>query len=268
VKYFLAICLIVLTVHAKAQSDSGFVLLRSFEGDIADVVMDNLDNLYVISSSGQVRKYNSNGDSAAIYNQVRNFGKLHAIDVSNPLRPVLFYRDFSTVVILDRFLSQRNVIDLRKFNIYQPSAVALSYDNNIWVFDEFDNKLKKIDEQGNLMMSTADFRMLFNEDLRPARIINESGLVYLADTTRGIVVFDNYGSFKRKIPVVNWKALTIKDNTIIYTNTGAINYYNISNFMEGKRTLPSNFLPYARAFLSSTRLVNFQNGILRIYQYN
>jgi hypothetical protein len=268
VRYFLVIFFLAFASTVKAQKDTGVVLLRSFEGDIADVAMDNLDNLYVISSSGQVRKYNANGDSAAIYNQVRNFGKLQSIDVSNPLRPVLFYRDFSTIVILDRFLSQRTVLDLRKFNIFQASAVALSYDNNLWVFDEFDNKLKKIDEQGNLLMATADFRMLFNEDLRPLRIINESGLVYLADTTRGIVVFDNYGSFKRKIPVMNWNGLAIKENTIIYTNNIGINYYNISNFTEGKRTLPSGFLPFARAFLSSTRLVNFQNGMLRIYQYN
>src|SRR5690349_6855308 len=87
------------------KKDSSFMLVRTYQGDIADAALDNLDNLYIISSTGQIKKYNASGDSMGLYNQVRNFGKLHTLDVSNPLKVVLFYKDFSTVVILDRFLA-------------------------------------------------------------------------------------------------------------------------------------------------------------------
>ena len=69
--------------------------------------------------------------------------KLAQIDVSNPMRVLLYYKDFSTIVILDRFMTNRSTIDLRKQDIFQVEAVCLSYDNKIWVYDEFEHKLKK-----------------------------------------------------------------------------------------------------------------------------
>jgi hypothetical protein len=44
------------------------------------------------------------------------------------------------------------------------------------VFDQFDNKLKKLDDGGNLLMQTTDFRQLFNHTITPQKIINDNGL--------------------------------------------------------------------------------------------
>lgn len=49
---------------------------------------------------------------------------------------------------LDRLLTVRNTINLRTQNIFLVNSISLSYDNNIWLFDEEDFKLK-IDEQEN-----------------------------------------------------------------------------------------------------------------------
>jgi hypothetical protein len=63
-------------------------------GRYCTVAIDNLENLYIVSSSGQIKKLNNRGDSVAIFNGVRNYGLLQAIDVTNPLKPLLFYKDF------------------------------------------------------------------------------------------------------------------------------------------------------------------------------
>ena len=76
------------------------------------------------------------GTLVAVFNNVKKFGKLSTIDVSIRLRYLLYYKDFSTIVVLDRLLAIRNTIDLRKQNIFQVNAIAQSYDNNIWLFDE------------------------------------------------------------------------------------------------------------------------------------
>jgi len=253
---------------ASAQSnDSSFVLLKTYTGDIADAALDNLDNLYIVSSTGQIRKFNSNGDSTGIYNQVKNFGKLFSLDVSNPLRLVLFYKDFSTVVLLDRFLSGRATLDLRQYHILQPGAAGLSYDNNIWVFDEYDNKLKKIDEQGNKLLETPDFRTIFSEAIRPQKIISDNGFVYLTDTANGVFVFDNYGSFKKKIPLKDWQSITVKENYLIQTTKDGIVIFNTATYTDSKKNVPSSFQPYLHSFSTTSKLVTFSNGWLRIYQY-
>lgn len=253
--------------RGQAETDSGFIFIRSYQGDVADAMMDHLDNLYIISSTGQIRKYNANGDSTGMYNQVRNFGKLTSLDVSNPLTPLLFYKDFSSVVVLDRFLSSRLTLDLRKYNILQPGAVGLSYDNNIWVFDEWDNKLKKIDEQGNLQLETPDFRTIFEETIRPQKIINDNGFVYLTDTAKGVYVFDNYGAFKKRIQLNTWESISVKENYLIQTRPGELSVYNTNTYTDVKKRLPGNFQPYLHSFSTASKLVTFNNDSLHIYQY-
>ena len=62
--------------------------------------------------------------------------------------------------MLDRFLNVRNTIDLRSSGILQARAVAQSYDNNYWVFDELESKIKKVDDNGKVLLESADFRMI------------------------------------------------------------------------------------------------------------
>lgn len=254
-------------IVSSNDKDSSFILVKTYIGNIADAAMDNLDNLYIISSTGQLKKLDANGDSVGVYNQVRNFGKLFSIDVSNPLRPLLFYKDFSTVVLLDRFLANRATLDLRRFKILQPGAAGLSYDNNIWIFDEYDNKLKKVDEQGNPLLETPDFRTIFNETIRPQKILNENGFVYLADTANGVFVFDNYGSFKKKISLRNWQSLAVKENYLIQTHPSEIIVYNTATFVDMKKPIPPSFQPYLHSFSTTSKLVTFSNDSLRVYRY-
>jgi hypothetical protein len=249
-----------------AQQDSSFVLVSSYKGDVVDAALDNLDNLYVISSTGQIKKYNAAGDSVALYNQVRNFGKSFSIDVSNPLKVLLFYKDFSTVVVLDRFLAGITTINLKNHNIIQPAAVGLSYDNNIWVFDEYDGKLKKINEQGDRILETSDLRGALNLSLSPQKIINDNGFVYVADTTSGIFVFDNYGSFKRKVPLVNWQTVGVGKNAVISVSGDMITVYNTSTLMQTQKRLPY-YNPLARSFISGDKFVTFSPQEIQIYKF-
>ena len=55
------------------------------------------------------------------------------IDATNPLKILVYYREFTTIIELDRFLNIVNTIDLRNQNILQAKAVGLAYDNNVWV---------------------------------------------------------------------------------------------------------------------------------------
>ena len=251
---------------AKAQGDSLFQLVRSFDGDIVDVAVDHLDQVYFISSQGQVKKLSPAGDSLAVYNGLRQYGNLFSMDVSNPLRPLLFYRDYATVVLLDRFLAPIASINLKKYNILQPAAAGLSYDNNIWIFDEWDNKLKRINEAGNLLLETPDFRTAFSEPLRPQQIISDNGFVYLADTLRGIYVFDNYGAFKKAIPVKGWNSLWIRGNNVVTIHKDYVQSYNPTTFLQRQGSLPA-FRPYLHAVTNGSRLISVFGNRAEVYQY-
>ena len=266
-KQIFTILFVAISFVNQAQlTDSAFALVKTYNGEIAAAALDKLDNLYIISSTGQVKKFGAKGDSVGVFNGIRNYGKLSNIDVSNPLKPLLFYKDFSTVVVLDRFLANRASVNLRQYNILQPTAIGLSYDNNIWVFDQFDYKLKKVDESGNLLLQTDDFRQLFGQSFAPQKIINDNGLVYLADSASGIFVFDNYGTYKRKILLKNWSTIDVWNGMVVRVSNNAILVYNPTNFTERSLNFPASFTPYLHAFTNTNKLVAFSPDSLRVYQ--
>jgi hypothetical protein len=192
-----------------AQTDSVFRFTKNIDGDFTYFNVDNLDNIYLLNSNNQLKKLNSNGDSAGVFNDVRKYGRLFSIDVTNPLKLLLYYQNFSTIVVLDRFLNIRNVINLRKQNIFNVKTVATSYDNNIWLFDEGDAKLKKIDDNGEVLTETVDCRLLFDTVPSPTQIIDQDGFVNLYDPEKGFYIFDIYGSLKSKTAFLHWKNVEV-----------------------------------------------------------
>jgi len=207
-------CLFSLITFGQQDSILKTSLIQSIKGDITDFSTDNLGNLYLLTTSNQIKKVNEKGDSIAVYNDVKRYGKIFSIDATNPLKVLVYYKEFLTVVVLDRLLNVRTAIDLRKHNILQVTALTSSYDNNIWLYDELDSKLKKIDDNGNVLLESTDFRQIFDSVPAPTVMYDRDGLLYLYDTRNGLMVFDYYGGKKN-----NYQLLHLSDLQVIDKNT-------------------------------------------------
>jgi sugar lactone lactonase YvrE len=205
-KGFLFVCIVFFsgTFFLRGQTFP-FQLLKTLPGDFSDMAVDALGNTYLITTGGQLRKAGADGTMVAVFNEVRKYGKLYAIDVSNPLKTLLFYRDFGTVVVLDRFLNIRNVMDLRQTGLYQVKCLAQAYDNGYWIFDEQEGRVKHINESGSVKDQFTDFRLLFDTMPSPQSMIDQQKQLYLYDTARGVYIFDYYGTFRQRLPYRGWK---------------------------------------------------------------
>jgi hypothetical protein len=222
--------------NAGAQTDSAINLSEQqfIQGSFTNFYVDNLGNVYLLNANNQIKKINEKGDSVAVANALKRFGDIYSMDVNNSLKIIVYYKDFTTVVVLDRFLKNMNTIDLRKDGILQAKAVAVSYDNNYWVFDEVDNKLKKIDDNGNLLLSTPDLRTVFDESFVPEKIIDCNGYVYLYNKNEGCKVFDYYGALKQNIPALSWDNIQVIKNSILGFDTTSLHVYSIDLFKENE----------------------------------
>lgn len=266
-KFIIAFFWLVSSDAVFAQSDTSFKLVKVIKGDIVSFTVDNLDNIYILNNRNQIKKINANGDSVAVYNDVRKFGTATLIDVSNPLKVLLYYKDFTTIVVLDRLLNVRNSIDLRKQNILLAKAIGQSYDNKIWVYDELENKLKKIDEEGSLLLETADFRLLLGQSVIPVKIFDENKFVYLCDPVLGIYVFDYYGAVKNNIMITGWQNLKVVGNYIFGSRADTLYRYEINTFRYDEWKLPEQ-LSYSKAFsFTFTRLYALKSDGIEIYSF-
>lgn len=198
-----------------AQENAGFTLSRTVPGEWADFTVDNLGNMYLLSIDNRLKKVGPEGDSLAVFNDVQRYGKISYVDATNPLKLLVYYRDFTMILELDRFLNIINTIDLRNLSILQAKAIGLAYDNNIWVYDELDTRLKRIGDDGSLVDQTNDFHQLFDSLPDPTAICDQGGLVYLYDPIRGVYVFDHYGTLKTHMPLPGWLDFSVVDKIML-----------------------------------------------------
>ncbi|TCZ71016.1 hypothetical protein [Flaviaesturariibacter aridisoli] len=258
--------LVLLLPFVAHAQDSAFTLLRTVRVEATDFAVDGLENLYVVTPTGLLKKYGPAGDSVAVFNNVRRFGRLYSLDVSNPLRPLLFYKDFSTVVLLDRLLSQKAVLDLRRARIAQATAAATSYDNNIWIFDAVEAKLRKLDESGRLLMETPDFRQLFSFDFVPEKIVDGDKAVYLFDPRAGVLVFDYYGTYQRRYPVESWALLGVLDRQLIGVQGGSLVLLNTGTLLQRQYQFPSSFGGFQRYLVGKSKLFALGKDSVNVYR--
>jgi hypothetical protein len=262
---YILLLLAGMPIASDAQQSTPYKLIATIKGDVVDFALDNLDNVYVLTSTDQLKKYNANGDSVAVFNYVKKFGKVSAIDASNPLKILLYYKSFSTIVVLDRLFAVRNIIDLRKLNIFQVNTITRSYDNNIWLYDETDNKLKKIDDEGKTLLETADFRLLFDNAPHVKNIYDQDGFVYLYDPLQSVFVFDYYGALRNKILISGWDDFKVAGKYIFGINNDTLHRYEINSFRVDEEKLPGILNNASKVNFTSARLYALKSDLLEIY---
>ncbi len=223
---------------AKAQVlDSVFTIEMEIKQTGEDLYADAMGNIFLVNDKQQIKKLNNKGDSIAVYNLSKRLGKPTFIDATYPLKVMFFFQDFSTAVTVDRLLNVTNNIDLRRTDIFQVHAIASSYDNQFWIYDEQIAKLKKINNQGIVTQETIDMRQILNDAPSPHQIIDNDNLVYVYDSTKGVYTFDYYGGFKRFTPFVGFEKIYVF-NKIFYGIKNNI-VYNVKE--GGNKMITSKF---------------------------
>ncbi len=264
-KYLLSLFFLVPVLTMRAQPDSTFALSKVIKGDIVDFSVDNLGNIYTLSSDNRLKKLNANGDSIAVYNDVRQFGRMSSMDVTSPLKILLYYREFATIVMVDRFLNIINTIDLRKQNIFQARAIGLSYDNNVWVYDELEAKLKKIDDNGSVLSQTTDIRQFVDVVPDPSAIIDQSSLVYLFDESKGVYIFDHYGAFQRQIPFSGIRDFSVIDKNMLGRNNQFFFRYISGNQNLQQQPIPASYLPAIKISVMPKAVYVLKQNSIEVY---
>lgn len=253
-------------LHSFAQTDSVFELSKTIKGSFENFTVDNLGNYFLLDKNNQLKKLSNNGDSVGVFNDVKRFGKLYSIDATNPLKVLLYYKDYNTVVVLDRFLNNVNTIDLRKAGIFQAGPIALSYDNNIWVYDEAESKIKKLNDQGEVNFESTDLRMVMDTVPLPVKIVDRDNFVYLYDPGQGLLVFDYYGTLKNKLPFLHLHDVQVLDKTMMGRKDGALVVYQLGSLNLREYKLPEAFAGSEKIKINTNAIYVLKEDGVRCYR--
>jgi hypothetical protein len=258
-------CLCTCLPLCAQRADSNLKLIQTIKGNYTNFTVDMLGNIYLLNKEGRLKKIKPNGDSIAVFNDVRNFGKLTAIDASNPLKVLLLYKDFGTVVWLDRLLQVRNKINLRQLQLFQVNTICQAFDNGIWLYDEAAARLKRIKDDGSIAQQTGDLRQQVEEAPAPSFIVDQEKLVYLYDTTKGVFIFDYYGTLQQKLSFVGWRDFQVIDHFLIGRKGTTLLRYQLKTLSLKEMPLPLVLRNVSKTHIAQNKLYCLQEGSLWVY---
>jgi hypothetical protein len=108
-----------------AFRSDGWQTLHCIKVKSAFFTTDNIGNIYTVNGD-QISKFSPNGDLLKIYSN-KKLGKISSVDASNPLRIVVYYKDFARVVLLDSQLSENGEgISLETLNLEQSDLHSIT----------------------------------------------------------------------------------------------------------------------------------------------
>lgn len=190
--------------------------------------IDNLGFIYIVTNNNILVKYNQEGKKLYEYD-VKNISSIEIVDVSNPHKILVFFRDYQIIKFLDNTLSE---IGEYRFSSEdnEVTHVCMSNDNNLWIYDSYDGKIKKITLKGQILISTQPIPditgSIFNLDF----LKEENTQILIYDNISDYLVFNQYGHLEAKFKLPNLDISDIKkDKLLLISKTAFISQSTPNN---------------------------------------
>lgn len=158
-------------------------------------------------------------DNQSVEYKNLSLGRIKSVDLQNPLKMILFYEDFNTIVTLDNQLNEIQRINFSENTApIVVGATAMASQNRFWIYNNLTQQLALFDYlknnyvpitqslQGNIRYYEADFNYF--------QWIDEKGQGYVCDVFGKISSLGNFPDFDEMHFVNNQTALFSKDKML------------------------------------------------------
>jgi hypothetical protein len=224
---------------------------------------DNLGNAYVIKGN-EIFKYLPNGK---LFNRYSNLmlGNITSVDATNPLKLLLFYRDFSKIQFLDNQLAEnRGVISLQDLGLEQSTLSCISFDNGFWVYDQISFSLIRFNQAFKKVQEARNINQNIGYEPQPNFLHEWGDWVYLNNPETGILVFDIFGTYFKTIPIKGLNSFQIAGDNILYFKDGKLMSYNLKTIKESEVQLPADDIQMLR--VEKEKLMILTKEKLKVYE--
>lgn len=186
---------------------------------------DNLGNIYLVHED-ELIKYLPNGKLFARYSNLK-LGSITSVDATNPLKILLYYRNFQQIVFLDNQLSVNSTpISVEKLGYEQADLVCAGSNNSFWIYNKQNSELIRFDQFGRKITATGNLRQVLNEGLNPDFMMEHNNLLYLNSPASGIFVFDVFGAFSKLVTLRGLHSFQVSDDQLFFQRDTLICRYD------------------------------------------
>lgn len=232
------LCLIT-TNTLLSQNETTVVLVDSVALK-ADTFIgaDDFENYYYLKGSTLYKK--TPKDSYSYMNT--QLGTITSVDISNPLKILVFYRDFNAILLLDNRLNElSDRINLSEANYGKNALFAtVSSNNNLWLYSLDDNILSLWDYEAKETLFESQPLQFYSSNFEAVIQFSTYEHCWLA-SNGALLQFNEFGSFieSRALPAIS--ALGILNGSLIYIQNKNI-YLSENNRQKPLNTVDSKHL--------------------------
>lgn len=182
-----------------------------------------------------------------------SLGKITSVDLINPLKILVFYRDFNSVILLDNQLSEISKINFSDFDIVAQTC-SMASRNRFWVYDNLTSSLYLLDF---LNKKKNTINQPFKSDFTYWK--SDYNYWFRITSKNELYSYDNYGNviFQGNIP--KFDKIVMGENREIFLSLNDNLYFYQSLKGEIKE------LSLSEGVFDS---FDFKNGILSIFTQN
>jgi hypothetical protein len=235
-KKFLYLTLFITSISI---AQTNFKPVISIETKADFITTDIQSNVYVVKGN-ELSKYNKVGKLLYKYSN-KNLGNIDFVDVSNMLKPLLFYKNFLQIIYLDNTLSTNgDPISLDQIGYNQAQLACTSFNSCIWLYDQQNLELVRLNQNLEKIIGTGNLSILLNMQLQPNYILEYDNKVFLNNPATGILIFDIYGTYYKTIGIPNIQHFQpIGEWVYFMTSDNKIEAYHIKTSEIKQFTIPS-----------------------------
>lgn len=242
---------------------SGYEKVTDINAKASRIELDAAKNLYLIEDA-KISRYSPEGKLDFWYSNKYTAG-LENIDISNPEKLLLFYKQDQKITLLTRYFKViPEPLLLKDKGFENITAACSSGDDNIWIFDQKGQTLIKISNQGDFITQSNGMPEKAGTVISPAFMLHHKGLLYLTDPNVGILVFDQIGEYQKTIPIKGIHHFRIVDGQLLYTQSGKAKIYNLKSGDEKSFPLPESEFVAASVDLQGENLMAYVAGLQKL----
>lgn len=246
--------IVLVSVIFWGQLPVEFQLLKTIPAKADFFEVDALGNIYLIKQSKLI-KLNSQGEKLHEYSNPM-FGDISLVDVSDPLRLLVFYRESNQIEFLNSALAEiASPIVFDEYGIYSAQVVCGSALNRIWLFDSENRQLVQYDKNMGVVQKSPAIDQIIEGDCIPDILFEKQNQVFLNCPGYGVLVFDQFGSFSKKFPTKAIKSFWVEGGDYYYQVGAEFFKYSRVQLIEEKIPIPPS---------KSTKLIKWRSGKLYI----
>lgn len=228
---------------------------------------DNLSNTYLISPENAIVKYDTLGRKVAGFTNKR-LGQASFIDASNPLKILVWYPDFQTVLWLDRTLTEMGRLSFSTMGYYSVRCVAMAFDGNIWAFDDAVSKAVKCSLEGSVLLESPPLNIYFPRRFSATRVRDSGQFVYLSDPATGLCTLDQYANLQDVYSAMRIHDFETEGAWMFYLDKGNLCLQNLGHSLLLQRPLPPGATLNGAGVWLGKQCLYWQNkAVLELYSW-